>query len=239
MRMLVSPLIVAPLTDARTVGCVALAVRIGDMLSFLRPITARVVTAGLARIQDERERFRRVIEEGMRLYVLAFGSVLLAFALGGLPILARFFGPEWELVGRLYPFIAVGALADALFQMPTAALHVLRRSWVVAALAAVRLALLAGAAAVLIQGWGGMGRGWAEIVALAGYGATHARMMEILGPLEYRDAALWTAAIAVGLFTPAVGPAALVPLGLVLLWPGTWASLRRVWRTLPAATSAR
>lgn len=232
LRSLVNPLVVGRFAGPEAMGVVALAVRLVEMLSFVKSATWRLSIAALARLQGDRARVLLALEEGMRLQVLALGPLHFAFSLVGPPILAQVFGSRWHGVVEVYPFVALGVLVNALFALHSSALYVYRENWAVAWFHLVHVVLLFLAAAVLVPRLRLVGYGWAEVVALISYVVIHSQLSRRVGRPTYGLAGWWTLAFGLGLFWPLAGPVAGVLLALVMLWPGTWRALRGYWRTL-------
>ncbi|GAB6876180.1 oligosaccharide flippase family protein [Thermaerobacter litoralis] len=235
LRPLVNPLVVGRFAGAEAVGLVALAMRLVEMLSFVKSVTWRLSIAGLARLQADRARLLLALEEGMRLQVLAMGPVLFAFALVGPPILDRVFGPRWNGVMEVYPFVALGVLVNALFALHSSALYVYKENWAVAWFHLVHIVLLFLAATFFVPHLGVKGYAWAEIMALVSYTVIHSQLVRRIGRPAYGPAGLWTLAFGIGLFWPVAGPVAGLPIALLLLCPRTWHVIRDYRATLRGA----
>jgi hypothetical protein len=77
---------------------------------------------------------------------------------------------------------------------------VLHRNWAVFLFHVVHILLFASAAWVLVNRCGIAGYGYAEMVALLSYPVLHRSLRQVIGSPDYGIAALWWAAIAIGLF---------------------------------------
>ncbi|MEJ7654655.1 MAG: oligosaccharide flippase family protein [Chloroflexia bacterium] len=88
----------------------------------------RLCMAAFAKIQSDRTRLRRALEEAMALQVLAVGPLFAGFALAAPFVLPTLFGSEWAPVLDVFPFIALGYLTNAVFNMHSAVLYVLRQN---------------------------------------------------------------------------------------------------------------
>jgi len=104
LRSLVNPLVVGRYGGAASVGYVALAIRIVEVLSFVKTATWRLSIAALARIRDDRARLARSVAEGMKLQALAVGPPLLAFGL------VASFGDPARASTRSFPVLAAKVL---------------------------------------------------------------------------------------------------------------------------------
>jgi PST family polysaccharide transporter len=218
LRTLVSPLIVGRYAGADAVGFVALTVRLVDQLSFVKNATWRLSIAALARIQGERDRLRKAVSDGTSLQVAALGPALAAFGLAAPWLVPMVLGDDWLPLLYLYPLVALAALSNAMFNLHSSALYVLRANWKVAAFNVAYVVLFVSAALVLVPRLGAAGYGWAELVALPSYALLHAFVVSKLGSPGYARAGIWFAASAVCLFGWQLGPwawtAILVPLVL-------------------------
>lgn len=220
LRSLVNPLVVGRLGGVESVGYVALAVRLVEAMSFVRAATWRLSVAVLAKVQDDRARVLQVVREGMSLQVMALAPLLLGFGLVAPWVVPRVFGPEWEPVLVVYPFVALGYLVNSVFALHSSALYVLRRNWDVSLFHVVHVAIFAAAAALLVRAYGVVGYGWAEVAAFPSYLVIHLALARRLGVPRYADAAVWTLVI-LPLFASSVGPWVWVAVTLPLLWTAT------------------
>ena len=195
-RTLVSPIVVGAALGPRAVGLVALGVRLGDTLSFVRAAIWRIGIAALAKVQTEPARLRRALEEAIGYQVLATAPFLAAFAVVGDVVVPRVFGDEWSAVMDVFPYLAVGFLAAAAFTPHASVLNVLRRNAAVVRFSVAYVAVLAASAAVAVPQWGVAGYGVAEVVAIATYYVLHRATVAVL-PVSYGRAVPWVVA-----FTP-------------------------------------
>jgi O-antigen/teichoic acid export membrane protein len=191
LRSLVNPLIVGRFAGAQGVGFVALAIRLVEVLAFIRLATWRIAMAALAKLDGNRNRLRRSITEGMRLQALAVGVPLALFA-GVAPfLLPPIFGSRWDPAFLLFPFIALSYLLNAAFNMHASVLFLLQRNVQVMYFYAAHIALFAGSAALLVPRFGYLGYGWAEIMAFASYCLLHHFIRLSVGSPDYRSAMVW------------------------------------------------
>jgi len=221
LRNLVNPLVVGRFAGAEVVGLVALTVRLVDQLSFAKNAAWQLSIAALARVQTQRDRLRKAIREGTSLQLAVLGPTLALFGLAAPFVVPLLLGSSWLPLLGLYPFVALGVLSNAMFNLQSSALYVLRDNWRVAAFNAVNVLLFAGAAAVLVPRLGLPGYGWAEIAALPSYALLHAFAAARLGRPGYARAGTWFAASAVCLFAPQIGPWAWAAIAVPLLLPAT------------------
>jgi O-antigen/teichoic acid export membrane protein len=203
LRELVNPLIVGRFLGPEGVGYVALAIRLVEALSFFRLATWRLAIAALAKVQRELPRLRRAMEEAMGLQTLALGPLLAGFALLAPWVLPITFGEEWLPVLTVYPFVALSYLLNAVFNMHSSVLYVLRRNWSVTAFHMTHIALFAGAAFPLVERLGLIGYGLAEVVAVSAYLVIHLRVSRLFD-LSYKRALPWVVAFVPPLFLPLV-----------------------------------
>jgi len=202
----------------------------------VKAVTWRVSIAALAKVQDERVRLIKAITEGMRLQVLALGLLYLGFVLIGPWLLPILLGERWTPVMQIFPFIALGYLVNALFNLHSSALYVVRRNWEVAFFHLIHIILFVGGALILVPRLGIIGYGLGEVIALLSYFFIHFKVVKLIGTPDYLLAGIWTAAFAFSLFWQSIGIVAFVPLLGTLMWPATWKAaayyLKDLWRAL-------
>ncbi len=213
LRNLVNPLLVGRYLGAEAVGYLALAIRLVYTLSFARRATYRLSIPVLAKVQQDLPRLRRAMEEAMGLQLLVLGPSLVGFALLGPWLLPLMFGDQWTPVLLVYPFIALGSLVNAVFNMHSSVLYVLQRNRAVTVFHIVHIVLFAGTALLLVPRMGLVGYGLAEVAALASYPLIHLSVARLF-PFSYARALPWFVAFVPPLFFPLVG----YPWGL-----GLWA----------------
>jgi PST family polysaccharide transporter len=200
LRMLVNPLIVGPSLGAEAVGMVGLTNGLLDVLSVVKNTAWRLSAAILSRFQDDRERLRRAIAEGMELQALAMGALLLGFGWFGGFVIPCVFGERWAPVMDIYPYIALGYFTNALFNIHSSVLALLRQNMHVAAFHLVHVGLFAGTAALLVPRWGTLGYGLGEMTALLSYVVLHHFTARAVGRPNYSATAIWWLGTAIGLF---------------------------------------
>jgi O-antigen/teichoic acid export membrane protein len=229
LRTLVNPLIVGRFMGAEAVGFVALAIRLVELLSFVKTATWRIALATLARFQNDRDRLRKAVSDGMNLQLLALGPLLTGFALVSPLVMPSMFGDQWLPVIHIYPFIALGSLSNALFNLHSSVLFVLKQNWKVTIFHSIHVFLFAEASFVLVPMLGLQGYGGAEIVALLSYWVVHRFLVQQAGIPNYRLSIVWWLAFSVSLFTVQFGWWVCGGLGLIALLPETHEKLSEVF----------
>ena len=227
LRDLVNPLIVGRFAGAEAVGYVALALRIVQTLGFVKEATWRLSIAALGKLQGDQTRLVRAINEGMSLQVMAVGPLLAGFGLVAPWLLPSLFGPQWLPVLKIYPFMALGYLVNAVFNLHSSVLYVLQKNWAVTSFHLAHVILFIGAAFLLTPQLGLEGYGWAEVAALPGYIVLHVWLLANVGTPIYTPAAIWLIAFALPLFSWQLGPWSWSLIALPLLWSPTRMELRR------------
>jgi PST family polysaccharide transporter len=235
LRTLLNPLIVGRYAGAEAVGYVALAIRIIDILSFVKAATWRISLATLGRLQGDRTRLVKAVTEGMGLQVLALGPLLVVVSWVLPWLLPLVFGERWLPVVAVYPFIALSNLTNSLFNMHSSALYVLRRNWEVTAFNLAYMLLFVGSAFVLVPRLGLVGYGWAEVATLGSYIVVHLFLVRHIGNPNYWLAGLWWGACAVALFTHQLGWWAALGMIAVVFLPDTQQRLGGYIQTLRGA----
>lgn len=237
-RNLVNPLVVGRYLGPEAAAYVELAIRFARALSFVKEATWRLSIAALRRIQEDRSRLLRAVTEGMKLQVVALGPLLAGFSFVAVWFLPITMGSKWLPVVEIFPFIALGYLVNAAFNLHASALYVLRRNFEVVIFHLVHIILFAGTAFVLVPSLGLVGYGWAEMVALSSYAVIHYYFSREVGVPDYQLAGVWIAAFALSLFVHGLGWWALVGVVVVALWPRTWREIGGYARTMWKAKEA-
>ncbi len=193
LRRLVNPFIVGRLAGATAVGYIAVSIRIVDILAFAKQATWRIAMAALAKISDNGIRLRDSVTEGMKLQAMAVGLPLALFALAGPILIPLGLGHKWTPALVVFPFIAVGYLTNAMFNLHCSVLYLRQENLQVTVFHAVHIVLFAGSAALLVPRFGFIGYGLAELVALLSYPVLHSYFARQVKSPSYRVAAIWFA----------------------------------------------
>lgn len=205
LRNLVNPIIVGRFAGAEAVGYVAMSVRVVEVLAFAKEATRRIAMAALAKLNQDSARLRSSITEGMRFQALAVGFPLACFSLLAPFLVPLGFGHHWVPAVRVFPFIALGYLSNAMFNLHVSVLYVLGRNLQVAWFNFVHILLFAGGAALLVPRMGFVGYGWAEVVALLSYLTIHQSLARAVGSPSYAAPAIWYATAATAIALGALG----------------------------------
>lgn len=209
LRGLVSPLIVGRFAGPEAVGYVSVGVRIATMLSFAKAATWRISIPALAKLSTDTVRLRNSIVEGMRFQALAVGFPLASFALLAPFLIPIGFGHQWTSATKVYPFIAMSYLTNAMFNLHSSVLYLLGRNMRVTWFHLFHVALFAGSAMLLVPRMGFVGYGWAEVVALPSYLALHLFLANEVSNLPYEAPAIWYVTCVAAIVAGAMGPPAL------------------------------
>ncbi len=220
-KHLINPLVVGRLAGETVVGQIALAIRLLDVLSFVKGATYRISIAALAQMQSDPKRLRNAISEGMELQILVLGPVLVLASWIGPIIFPPIFGPEWLPVMVIFPVLAIPYLGSAAFNLHCSALYVLKRNVEVTIFHAAYVVLFGILTLLLVPRIGILGYGWAEAIAVIAYSITHLYISRFIGSPNYSIAMLWWMAFTLALFTYQLGWWVSVGLIFVLLLPET------------------
>jgi O-antigen/teichoic acid export membrane protein len=204
-RSLVNPLIVGRLAGAEAVGFIAIAIRLVEVLGFVKSATWRLAIATLSKLQHDSPRLLNAINEGMGLQILALAPLLVGFAWIAPWILPQLFGAQWIPVVMVFPFIALGNMTNALFNLHSSALYVLKHNWQVALFHLIHIGLFIGAALLFVPHYGVIGYGFAEIMALLSYIIIHYSLRQEVGTPDYGLPSIWWFAFALALFVHQFG----------------------------------
>ena len=201
LRTLVNPSLVGKLAGPEAVAFVAVAIRIAESLGTFRLAAGRIAIAALARLQEEREKFRAALENALFLQVITLGPLLSAFALAGPFLFRHAIGARWLPSLAVYPFVAAGVLVNSVYNLQASALFVLERQWVVMRCYTAHVVLLGAGTWLLLPRWGILGYGLAELLACCAYYAIHRGVTGILH-FSCRKIVLPAAAFTAILFLP-------------------------------------
>jgi O-antigen/teichoic acid export membrane protein len=204
LRTLVNPLVVGHYLGPEGVGYVALAIRLVEVLSFVKKATAQLSIAAFAKIQRDLPRLRRALQEAMGLQLLGLGPLFAGFALLAPWLIPLVYGEQWTPAVIIFPFIALSYLLNAVFSMHSSVLYVLRRNRAVVSFSSVHVALFGGAALLLVDRFGLLGYGLAEVVALGSYAIIHLQITRLFA-CDYSRALPWLLAFVPPLFFPLTG----------------------------------
>ncbi len=223
LRNLVNPLVVGRYAGAEAVGYVALAIRLVEVLSFVKGATWRLSIAALGRLQGDPIRLGKAVSEGMSLQILALGPLLVAASWVSPLILPLLFGDRWLPVIQIYPFIALSYLSNAMFNLHSSVLYVLQKNWEVTAFHVAHIILFAGASLLLVPRLSSIvGYGWGEVVALGSYAVIHIFVVRNISSPDYRLPMLWWSASAAALFVYQLGWWSALGLVVIAFLPSTY-----------------
>ncbi len=231
-KTLVNPLLVGRFAGAEAMGYVALAIRLVEVLGFVKAATWRIALSTLAKFQGDRPRLARAVTEGMGLQVLALGPLIVFFAWIAPWLLPQMFGAKWLPVVAVFPFIAFGNLTNSLFNMHCSTLYVLQRNWEVTLFHIVYVILFAGSGMLLIPKIGLVGYGWAEIVAVLSYLLVHHYVLKWVGQPNYKLPLIWWSGFSIALFVYQIGWWAALGLAVILCLPATHEKLKEYFVTV-------
>lgn len=209
LRELAPSLILLPLAGKEAAGYLAIVNRFLNMLGFARDAAGRLSIPVFARVQHDAARLARAVSEAMQLQTLALGASLAAFALVAPWMLPRMLGAQWEIHTLLVVFAWAGTrmLMSALFAIQGAALMVKGYNWLLLranlAYAVLFIGLCYGMLPWLPQEYRLVGFLLADFAAhLPTYWYKHWGMARYVQRPAYREAVLWTGAMACALFAP-------------------------------------
>lgn len=216
LSALANPVIVGSLVGATGVGLVGLALRLVDTAGFALRATWRLGLAAISRIQDQPERLRPAMEEGMLAQAVALGVPM-----AGLAVLSRWlvpfvFGRPWAPAATVYALLALTRLLGSVVLPQTTLLFARGRNGRVAAAQALNAVLLAGASWLFVYLDGMDGFGWASLVGVTAWLAIDRVVRAELGFTYWR-----CLPAVIGLGVPMLAPIAPWPWALMLCVPVT------------------
>lgn len=209
LRRLVNPLIVGRFAGAEAVGYVAVCIRIAGVMSFAKGTAWRLAMPAFAKLGGDIARLRNGITEGMRFQAVAVGFPLASFTLLAPFLIPLGFGNHWTSAVKIFPFIALSYLTNAMFNMHSSVLYMLSKNWQVTWFHIVHIVLFAGSAAFLVPRLGFVGYGWAEVVAFLSYPVIHLLITRAVGNPSYGAPVIWYATCVFAIVLGAIGVPAL------------------------------
>ncbi len=231
-RNLVNPLIVGRFLGANGVGHVALAIRIVEILTFARSVVWRISIAVMGKLQREKERILEVINEGMRIELLAIFSFVLPFSIISEWIIPLFFGDKWIPVLKIFPFIAMAYIVNSVFSLHSSALYTLGKNKEVAIFHMFHIILFAGSAFILIPHTGLLGYGFGEFIAFLSYAVIHYFIIKNFGNPKYSIPIFWLFSLSLPLFHEIFGIFVYLTIPFIFVFPSSKKELAKYWQIL-------
>jgi PST family polysaccharide transporter len=188
---LVNSFVVGGLLGVDAVGYVNVAIRLVDVLAVVKNSAWRLAIVALSRVKEDVPALIRAVNQGMELQVLALGIPLILFSLSGETVFVTAFGQRWLPALTLFPYIAVGMLANVMFALHASALYLFGRNWAMVCFHTAYMLMFAGAAAILAHLYGYIGYGYAELIVIPTYIVLHFFFESLIGPPSYGPAIVW------------------------------------------------
>jgi O-antigen/teichoic acid export membrane protein len=242
LRDLAPSLILFPLAGERAMGYYALANRLINMLGFLYSVSGRIAFAAFARLQEDKGRLTKAIQETIQYLILFLGFVLTVFAASVGWVASWVLGAKWDasVIQQLCIVMASRVLLSSVFGVQTQALYVIGQNWLkFKANLAFAVSLIA-VGGVLV---GVAPLAYAPLVFVLADHIAHIPtywydmygVRKHIGRIDYRVILIWLAATQAAVFAPLVSNwLYLVTIGL-LLHPASLISLRGVYKSLRRA----
>ena len=198
-----APTVYQPAAGPKAVGYVSVAMLIVRSLELAKNVMYRVSLVALGRIQQDRLRLARAVEEAAVLQILATGPFLAGFALLAPWLVPGAFGEQWSPVLRVFSFVALASIVNSVFNIQSSLLHVVARNRYVTYFHLVMIVVFFAAASLLVPRYGLVGYGLSEVVAFSSYWVVH-RAARRVTRMSYRSVVPWLAAFGPPLFAPLV-----------------------------------
>jgi len=242
LRDLAPSVILFPLAGERAVGYYALADRFMRMIGFLYTAFGGVAFSAFARLQEDKERFIRAIQESIQ-YLIVFLGVVLSVFVACIGLVASWIlSSKWNviIIQQLCILMASRILLSSVFGVQTQALYVVGQNWLkLKANLAFAVSLIA-VSGVLV---GVAPLAYAPLVFVLADHIAHIPtywydmygVRKHIGRIDYRVILIWLAAAQAAVFAPLVSNwLYLITIGL-LLHPASLISLRGVYESLRRA----
>ena len=203
IRDLANPFVVGRFLGPRAVGYVSVALLIVRSLEFAKNVMYRVSLVALGRIQRDRARLARAVEEATVLQVVVTGPFLVGFAVLAPWLVPWVFGERWSSILKVFSFVALASIVNSVFNIQSSLLHVVARNRDVTYFHLVMIAVFFSSASLLVPRHGLVGYGLSELVAFVSYWVVH-RAAHKVTSMSYRPVVPWVAGFGPPLFVPLV-----------------------------------
>jgi O-antigen/teichoic acid export membrane protein len=212
LRDLAPSLILFPLAGERAVGYYALANRLINMLGFLYSVSGQIAFAAFARLQEDKGRLTKAIQETIQYLILFLGFVLTVFAASVGWVASWVLGAKWDasVIQQLCIVMASRVLLSSVFGVQTQALYVIGQNWLkFKANLAFAVSLIA-VSGVLV---GVAPLAYAPLVFVLADHIAHIPtywydmygVRKHIGRIDYRLILIWLAATQAAVFAPLIG----------------------------------
>lgn len=199
-RNLRVPILVSRLVSVEAAGIVSIAIRLVEQLALLRLVIRRMSISVMAKLIHDPIAARSALSRGMTYQALLIGVVCVGFAGCAAWLVPLLFGEKWLPSLQIFPFIALGTLVSAIFDLHSAALYAADHNREVAQFNSWYVGILWGASLLLLPLMGLWGFGWAEVIALPSCWLIHRSLSRLMGSPNYWNAAWLVLAAAPLLF---------------------------------------
>lgn len=244
LQKLVPPLVVFPTLGAAAVGYIGMAEKLVASLYFVVGAVGRAVFPAFARIQNDKARLVRAVEQGAPLQMLGLGALYGTTALLLPYVVPALLGAKWDstIISSLFAFLSISSFVSALTALEGAVLFATGKNMLVFYYSLAG-SLMFGLTVFLLltfapHFWGVYAYGAASLVAaLTMAGARHYSFHRHIGKPNYTLAYLWLI-VSVGLVAAPVISKWLYLVSLILLvaFPSSRRALRdnaqKMWQRL-------
>jgi O-antigen/teichoic acid export membrane protein len=193
-------LLVSRFVGVEAAGIIGIAIRLVDQLSMLRSIILRMSLSVMAKLIDDPEKTRRVISKGMAYQALLNGGVCAFFSVSSAWVIPLMFSKSWLSTAEIFPFIAIGALAIAIFDLHTSTLFAAGHNRDVVLFNFLYAGTLWLTSSLLTPRLGILGYGVSEVLALPIFFSLHYSVLKLCGSPNYWNTLWIFLATAVPLF---------------------------------------
>lgn len=200
------PLLVSRLLGVEAAGLISIAIRLAEQLAILQMVVRRMSISVMAKLIDDPEKTRNAISQGMAYQALLIGPVCAVFSCISAWIIPIMFSEKWLISAEIFPFIALGTMVSAIFELHASTLYATGHNYEVARRNLWFVVTLWLASLLLMPTLGLWGYGLAEIIALPSYYWIHLSIVKLFGAPNYWNVFWLTLASAIPLFAGAFLP---------------------------------
>ncbi len=200
------PLLVSRLLGVEAAGLISIAIRLANQLAILQMVVRRMSISVMAKLIDDPDKTRNAISQGMAYQALLIGPVCAVFSCISAWIIPIMFSEKWLISAKIFPFIALGTMVSAIFELHGSTLYATGHNYEVARKNLWFVGTLWLASLLLMPTLGLWGYGLAEIIALPSYYWIHLSIGKLFGCPNYWNVFWLTLASAIPLFAGAFLP---------------------------------
>jgi O-antigen/teichoic acid export membrane protein len=188
LKRLVVPTLISRMINIEAVGAVSIAARFAEQLTVFRNIINRMSISVMAKILDKSESIKKALSDGMAYQMLLMAPVCAVFSCVSSWIVPIIFGEGWILSVKIFPFIAIGVIVPASFQLHISTLFAEGSNIEVIKLNLVYVSILWITSYIFLNFIGAFGYAISILVSLPSFWIVHRSFSVKFGRPSYKNA---------------------------------------------------